>query len=162
MAKNQSAEVRRLISAGKEKGFITYDELNDSLPPDVLSEKEIDDMMMMLDELDIQVVESPKHIKRKDEKPEVEETSDKENSAPQVEPPGRVSDPVKMYLREMGMVSLLTREGEVEIAKRIEDGELEVFGSLANSWLGMGALRNLGQGLGRRPNKSKRCYQRYG
>ncbi len=150
MSKNHSVEVRRLISAGKEKGFITYDELNDSLPPDVLSEEEIDDMMMMLDELDIQVVESPKHVKIKVEDAEDDDSSadlDKDSASPQLEPPGRVSDPVKMYLREMGMVSLLTREGEVEIAKRIEEGDQEVFTSISTSWLGMKELYLMGQDL---------------
>ena len=150
MSKDQSIEVRRLISVGKEKGFITYDELNDSLPPDVQSEEQIDDMMMMLDELDIQVVESPSHAKIKSDmqmsKVEAEE-KEEEKISPTLEPPGRVSDPVKMYLREMGMVSLLTREGEVEIAKRIEEGEREVFYSLATSWLGMNGLRALGKDL---------------
>jgi RNA polymerase primary sigma factor len=150
MSKDQSIEVRRLISVGKEKGFITYDELNDSLPPDVQSEEQIDDMMMMLDELDIQVVESPSHAKIKSDmqmtKVEAEE-KEEEKVSPTLEPPGRVSDPVKMYLREMGMVSLLTREGEVEIAKRIEEGEREVFYSLATSWLGMNGLRALGKDL---------------
>jgi len=148
MSKNHNEEVRRLISAGKEKGFITYEELNDSLPSDILSEEEIDDMMMMLDELDIQVVESPKQFKVKTQKKEEDETiDDEETISPQVEPLGRVSDPVKMYLREMGLVSLLTREGEVEIAKRIEEGERAVFNSIVTSWLGMEALRQLSDDL---------------
>jgi len=148
MSKDHSVGVRRLISAGKEKGFVTYDELNDSLPPDVLSEEEIDDMMMLLDELDIQVVESPKQLKTKPQVDEEDEDSlDADSANPQMEPPGRVSDPVKMYLREMGMVSLLTREGEVEIAKRIEEGDMEVLHAIATSWMGMGALRRLGDDL---------------
>jgi RNA polymerase primary sigma factor len=148
MSKNHNDEVRRLISAGKEKGFITYEELNDSLPSDILSEEEIDDMMMMFDELDIQVVESPKQFKVKSQKKEEDETADDEEAtSPQIEPLGRVSDPVKMYLREMGMVSLLTREGEVEIAKRIEEGERTVFNSIVTSWLGMEAFRQLAEDL---------------
>ncbi|MDD1750977.1 MAG: RNA polymerase sigma factor RpoD [Methanothrix sp.] len=148
MSKNHNEEVRRLISAGKEKGFITYEELNDSLPSDILSEEEIDDMMMMFDELDIQVVESPKQFKVKSQKKEEDETADDEDvTSPQVEPLGRVSDPVKMYLREMGMVSLLTREGEVEIAKRIEEGERTVFNSIVSSWLGLEALLQLADDL---------------
>ena len=126
MSKTNMDELKRLISMGKEKGYITYEELNDSLPEHIVSSDQIDDMLMMFDELDIQVVDNPQHFKvktTKKEEPqeqEVEEPSETKSSTDLLEPAGKVSDPVKMYLREMGMVSLLTREGEVEIAKRIE------------------------------------------
>ena len=123
MSKNTDmVNLKRLIDIGKNKGYITYEELNDDLSDEIASSEEnIDDLMMMFEELDIMVVdeeskgeiEKAKRAKKKQEKAE-----DKENHRLEVsETPSRVSDPVKMYLKEMGSIALLTREGEVEIAR---------------------------------------------
>jgi RNA polymerase primary sigma factor len=124
------AEVEKLINIGKEKGYLTYDEVNEYLPSDILSGEQMDDVMSMFGDMDIEIIDSAKKIKfekQKDgeqpqEEPEGEE-EEKELESPAV---GKTNDPVRLYLREMGMVNLLTREGEVEIAKRIEAGEHQV------------------------------------
>jgi RNA polymerase primary sigma factor len=130
MAKKSMDEVKHLIDLGKEKGFLTYDEVNDLLPPDIVSSDQIDDVMSMFGEMDIEVVDSAQKVKIPKVKLDLEEEDELEGEQEEVEfEPGvlgRTSDPVRMYLREMGSVSLLTREGEVEIAKRIEEGDRDV------------------------------------
>jgi RNA polymerase primary sigma factor len=130
MAKKSMEEVKHLIDLGKEKGFLTYDEVNDLLPPDIVSSEQIDDVMSMFGEMDIEVVDSAQKVKIPKVKLDLEDEEELEGEQEEVEfEPGvlgRTSDPVRMYLREMGSVSLLTREGEVEIAKRIEDGDRDV------------------------------------
>ena len=125
------AELQRLISKGKSQGYLTYDEINDTLSEEVTSEH-MDDMIMVLDEMDIELIddEAKAKMKAKESALESEEEEEEDDSAAPVMDEGRVNDPVKMYLREMGMVSLLTREGEVEIAKRIEAGERTVIDAL--------------------------------
>ncbi|QCQ22932.1 RNA polymerase sigma factor RpoD [Desulfoglaeba alkanexedens] len=134
-------DLKRLISVGKEKGFLTYDELNQVLPEDLVSPEKLDDMMMIFDEMDIEIVDSEQQVQLVRERTAAasEEIGDEEDdeAAFDDEPVSRVTDPVKMYLREMGQVSLLTREGEVEIAKRIEAGEREVFNAIMESSLGV-------------------------
>jgi len=118
-------EVQQLIDLGKEKGFLTYDEVNDTLPANMVSSEQLEDVMTMFGEMDIEVVDSEsKASNLKDD----DDDSDSDESEVELEAGalGRTSDPVRMYLREMGQVALLTREGEVEIAKRIEDGEAQV------------------------------------
>jgi len=124
------AEVEKLISIGKEKGYLTYDEVNEHLPSDILSGDQLDDVMTMFGDMDIEIIDSAKKIKyqkQKDAEPAQEEAEGEEEEK-EVETPavGKTNDPVRLYLREMGMVNLLTREGEVEIAKRIEAGEHQV------------------------------------
>jgi RNA polymerase primary sigma factor len=149
-------EVQDLLVAGKQKGFVTYDEVNDSLPGDVVSSDQIDDVMSMFGDNEVEVVDAQKSADQAEVKPTVaaeEEPADAEEededddeeatpvaaaaatAAPTAAPAkpgeeGKSNDPVRLYLRKMGSVSLLTREGEVEIAKRIEDGEKEVMRSL--------------------------------
>jgi len=129
MAKKNMDDVKQLIDIGKEKGFLTFDEVNDILPPDIATEQ-IEDVMGMFGELDIEIVDAAQKVKIPKMKIDLEGDEDTEGEAEEIEfepgSIGRTSDPVRMYLREMGSVSLLTREGEVEIAKRIEDGEREV------------------------------------
>jgi RNA polymerase primary sigma factor len=124
--KNGMEEVQQLIDLGKEKGYLTYDEVNDILPEGLVSSDQLDDVMSMFGEMDIEVVDSEQKVSLRQSR-EVEDESSEEESEEETEFEagvlGRTSDPVRMYLREMGQVSLLTREGEVEIAKRIEDGE---------------------------------------
>ncbi|MEW5725800.1 MAG: RNA polymerase sigma factor region1.1 domain-containing protein, partial [Thermodesulfobacteriota bacterium] len=145
-AGNEMEELKKLISIGKEKGFLTYDELNNALPPDIVSSDQIDDMMMIFDEMDIQVVESVDMVKSS-KKPDEDKMEAEQDQGFEAEPEARVTDPVKMYLREMGLVSLLTREGEVEIAKRIEEGEQEVIASILETTVGVDEILGLGQKL---------------
>ncbi|GAB4297438.1 MAG: RNA polymerase sigma factor RpoD [Desulfuromonadia bacterium] len=130
-------EMKQLISLGKEKGFLTYDEVNDILPSDLVSSEQIDDVMSMFGDMDIEIVDSVQKVKIPKSKLEMEEEEGGEGDAEEQEfepgALGRTSDPVRMYLREMGAVSLLTREGEVEIAKRIEEGENEVASVILNT-----------------------------
>jgi RNA polymerase primary sigma factor len=147
MAKKRRMEdLRRLISIGKEKGYLTYDEVNNALPDELVSSEKIDDMMMIFDEMDIEVVDSSQEAKiLKDKISKDGEDADKGDQALALEEDtgGRVTDPVKMYLREMGMVCLLTREGEVEIAKRIERGEEEVIDAIIATPIGVRKILSL-------------------
>ena len=147
MAKKSNMEdLRRLISIGKEKGYLTYDEVNSALPDELVSSEKIDDMMMIFDEMDIEIIDSSqkgKVLKEKIDK-DGERIDEEEDPLPLEEDAGgRVTDPVKMYLREMGMVCLLTREGEVEIAKRIEQGEQEVIDAIIDTPIGVKEILNL-------------------
>ena len=135
-------EVKHLISLGKEKGFLTYDELNNALPADVLSSEQLDNLMVMFGEMDIEVVDSaeegrfPPLAESEEEIEEVEEGEElgeeflEDEKEKEIDlTPGilsRTDDPVRLYLKEIGSVHLLSREGEIEIAKRIEEGKREV------------------------------------
>src|SRR6201996_6303690 len=121
-----AAGVKRLIAKGKERGYITFDELNAVLPPEHNSSEQIEDVMSMLSEMGIQVVESEESeegeaIAAKPLEAEDEEATEQGGNI-NAETAGRTDDPVRMYLREMGSVELLSREGEIAIAKRIEAG----------------------------------------
>ena len=151
MAKKNMDEVKQLIDIGKEKGFLTFDEVNDILPPDIATEQ-IDDVMGMFGDMDIEIVDSSQKVKIPKIKIDLEEGEEEaEGEAEEVEfepgAIGRTSDPVRMYLREMGSVSLLTREGEVEIAKRIEDGDREVAGIILNTPITVKEVLALGEKL---------------
>ncbi len=129
------SEINQLISLGKEKGYLTYEEVNDVLPANLVAPEQIDDLMHIFGENEIEIVDTAV----KDDKPtEVAETEKEEQSAPaetvaEAKPDNvTIDDPVRMYLREMGTISLLTREGEVEIAKRIEAGQNEVLCAVAH------------------------------
>ncbi len=152
MANNSDTmNLKRLIDVGKDKGYITYEELNDDLPDDVVSSEYIDDLMMMFEELDIMVIDeaSRKEIeKSKKLKKRRKKALEKENlRTPVSDATSKVSDPVKMYLKEMGCISLLTREGEVEIAKRIEAGEKEALNALLECQVGIEHIVELGHKL---------------
>ncbi len=129
-------EVKDLLEAGRQKGFLTYEEVSDALPADIVSSDQIDDVMSMFGDNEIEIVDAQKAAQTTEvqktvtaseegQKPEEEEEKEEED-----EPGGKSNDPVRLYLRKMGSVSLLTREGEVEIAKRIEEGEKEVMRAL--------------------------------
>ncbi len=127
-------EVRQLINLGRERGYLLYDEVNDVLPEEVHSPEDLDDMFLLFDSLGIEMVDSEEKYKAKVE----EKEAAKEGAEPaKVDlSPGnleKTNDPVRMYLREMGTVPLLTREGEVEIARRIERGEKNVVKALSRS-----------------------------
>ena len=151
MAKKSMEEVKQLIDMGKEKGFLTYDEVNDLLPPDIVSSEQIDDVMSMFGEMDIEVVDSAQKVKIPKIKLELDEDEEAEGEQEEMEfepgTLGRTSDPVRMYLREMGSVSLLTREGEVEIAKRIEDGDRDVASVILNTPITVKEVLALGERL---------------
>ncbi|MFQ5876712.1 MAG: RNA polymerase sigma factor RpoD [Acidobacteriota bacterium] len=126
-------EVRQLINLGRERGYLLYDEVNDVLPEEVHSPEDLDDMFLLFDSLGIEMVDSEEKYKQKLE----EKAAGKEPEGAKVDlTPGtleKTNDPVRMYLREMGTVPLLTREGEVEIARRIERGEKNVVKALSRS-----------------------------
>ncbi|MBS0960117.1 MULTISPECIES: RNA polymerase sigma factor RpoD [Acetobacter] len=145
----QSAAVKKLIAKGRENGCITFDELNAVLPQDKMSSEQIEDIMAMLSEMGIQVVENEegddsetsKDAKSEDGEESEEEAEETETPAGNVnENLGRTDDPVRIYLREMGTVELLSREGEIAIAKRIEAGRDEMIGGLCESPLTFRAI----------------------
>jgi RNA polymerase primary sigma factor len=140
----QSGAVKRLIAKGKERGYITFDELNAVLPPEQNSSEQIEDVMSMLSEMGIQVVESEESeegeaIAAKPIEAEDEEAAEQSGNI-NAETAGRTDDPVRMYLREMGSVELLSREGEIAIAKRIEAGRDMMIGGLCESPLTFRAI----------------------
>ncbi len=130
-------EVKKLITIGKEKGFLTYDELNSTLPAEVVSSEQFGSIMSMFGEMDIEIVDAPEGAERQQKSRDREEAADdsEENDAGEETEkeidltPGalsRTDDPVRLYLKEMGSVALLSREGEIEIAKRIEEGKRDI------------------------------------
>jgi len=139
--------VKRLIAKGKERGYITFDELNAVLPSEQNSSEQIEDVMAMLSEMGIQVVESeetedPEAPAAKVDKAEGEDEKESDEPTGNVDEAtlGRTDDPVRMYLREMGSVELLSREGEIAIAKRIEAGRDMMIGGLCESPLTFRAI----------------------
>ena len=119
-------DVKRLIDLGKERGYVTYDQVSDMLASDVVSPEQLDDVMSIFGEMDIEVVDANQRValSAQAEDGPVDEPEDSESEYDaEGDVAGKTGDPVRMYLREMGNVSLLSRDGEVEIAKKIEDGE---------------------------------------
>ena len=143
-------EVKKLIDLGKEKGYLTYDDVNDMLPADIVSADQIDDVMSIFGEMDIEVVDSNQRVTlagQADELPEDEDEEKELDVEVDGDIAGKTGDPVRMYLREMGTVSLLSREGEVEIAKKIEEGEKQVIEEVLSSPLALNHALNLGERL---------------
>src|SRR5256884_5495082 len=145
-------ELDRLISVGKQKGFLTYDEVNDALPSDIVSLDQLDDIMMMFGAMDIEVVDSakagrlPSEVGRERQAARAEEADDDGPAEPidlTPGPVGRTEDPVRLYLREMGRVALLTREGEIALAKRIEEGKNQVTAAILSTDLALERFREL-------------------
>jgi RNA polymerase primary sigma factor len=141
-SKNTPKAIKTLLSKGKKQGFLTYDEINELLPEDMLQPEQIDETLMLFYANNIEIIEA-KHQKKvvKLKKAKDKKTVAKSASSPDF---GTVTDPVKMYLREMGLVTLLSREGEVEIAKKIEAGEQEVLRALLDSAAGVESIIALG------------------
>ena len=146
-------EVQLLLERGRTQGHLTYDELNEALPPDMVTSDQIDDLMVWLKSEDIDVVDgAPEGQSRTSEVP-VAATRSSARRPSTIPPPAddsfaqKSNDPVRMYLRKMGSVSLLTREGEVEIAKRIEDGEAKIFQVILNSRVGVAEILEIGESL---------------
>ena len=133
--------VKKMVARGKERGYVTYDELNAALPPDEVSSEQIEDTMAMLSELGINVVESEEGEEATPAEAEGDEESEGyAGGNVDEEDLGRTDDPVRMYLREMGSVELLSREGEIAIAKRIEAGREMMIGGICESPLTIRAV----------------------
>src|SRR5690349_4457262 len=126
-----AAAIKRMLARGKERGYLTYDELNAALPPDQVSSEQIEDTMTMLSELGVNVIEN-----EESEEPAASEADEGDGEVRgnlDDDDVGRTDDPVRMYLREMGSVELLSREGEIAIAKRIEAGREMMIGGICES-----------------------------
>jgi RNA polymerase primary sigma factor len=158
-SKESERKKRELITMGKAKGFLTYDEVNDHMPESIVSSDQIDDWLSTLGGEGIEIVDASTQVKVEDKSPpaeaEAEEEAETEAAPRQAEAEeeeeddgySKTNDPVRMYLRKMGSVSLLTREGEVEIAKRIEDGERRVLQVVLNSPVAIEEILELGDKL---------------
>ncbi|MEK6705527.1 MAG: RNA polymerase sigma factor region1.1 domain-containing protein, partial [Bdellovibrionota bacterium] len=163
VALNKSKEIKKLLDLGVQRGFLTYVEVNELLPLEVILPNAVDEIMNLLVENEIEVIDSAKKPKETeddeegaDEAPLVVTAAATTAEAEAEEPVAATAavaeyakgaDPVKLYLKKMGSVSLLTREGEVEIAKRIEEGEIEILRALLASKLGTLAIVDLGERL---------------
>src|SRR5689334_15073047 len=142
-------EVRQLINIGKEKGYLLYDEVNEMLPSEITSSDELDDLFNTFGSAGIEVIDSDQKYLRDDVKP-IDRTGEGSEELELDLTPGaldKTNDPVRMYLREMGTVPLLTREGEVEIARRIERGKLAVIKSISRTPLIAKRIIQLGDQL---------------
>jgi RNA polymerase primary sigma factor len=141
-------EVRQLINIGKEKGYLLYDEVNELLPSEITSSEELDDLFNTFGSAGIEVLDSDKGFR--DDKPFDRTQEGAEEGVELDLTPGaldKTNDPVRMYLREMGTVPLLTREGEVAIAKRIERGKLSVIKSISRTPMVTKKVIQLGEDL---------------
>ena len=133
----EKSQLKSLIAKGKEQGFLTYAEVNDHLPNEIIEPEQIEDIVNMINDMGITVYESPPDTDNQitdatnilDEDAAAEAAAALANMENEF---GRTTDPVRMYMREMGTVDLLTREGEIKIAKRIEEGIHQVLASLSS------------------------------
>ncbi len=132
--------LKQLVDAGKEKGYVLYDDVSELLPDDISSGPELDELLVNLDGAGVEILEEPK-LEKIEEAEELLETEIGQDFG------DKTNDPVRMYLREMGTVPLLTREGEIELAKRIERGQTAVRKSLSRSALITREILNLGEDL---------------
>src|SRR6202795_2224739 len=143
------AAVKKMIKQAKKRGFVTFDQLNEVLPSDTASPEQIEDIMSMLSDMGINVSEAEEADSEEENKEEAEDDTDNElvevtqkavTEVKKSEPGERTDDPVRMYLREMGTVELLSREGEIAIAKRIEAGREAMIAGLCESPLTFQAI----------------------
>src|SRR5579859_3096350 len=161
-------EVQQLIEMGKSKGFLTYDEVNDALPADMVAADQMDDVLGVLGDEDIEIVDAATQVKIAPKRIAEEQHAEQKVSRNRDQAPStakneedvdgyysKSNDPVRMYLRKMGSVSLLTREGEVEIAKRIESGEHAVLGAILSSPVAVREIIDLGDKLRKRKIRVK-------
>src|SRR5690349_21585952 len=138
-------DIKKLIDTGKEKGYLTYDQVNDLIPQDVQSPDDLEDLLTTIGTQGIDVLEGPKMPSLdREEAEELGEDVELDLTPGALE---KTNDPVRMYLREMGTVPLLTREGEVEIAKRIERGQNRVLKALSRSPIVIRELLAMGEDL---------------
>ena len=139
---SQSA-VKKMIAEARERGYITYDQLNNVLPPEQVSSEQIEDVMSMLSEMGINIIEDDEAEEEDNRNTELVTTAGTKDvalSSGDTEKLDRTDDPVRMYLREMGSVELLSREGEIAIAKRIEAGRNTMISGLCESPLTFQAI----------------------
>ena len=148
--------VKDLLVLGKEKGYLLYDEVNDALPDDIQSAEELDAIFELFGDAGIEVIDSEQQFDatRREARPKAGEGGREEVAAESLE---KTNDPVRMYLREMGTVPLLTREGEVEIAKRIEKGQETVEKALSRSAVVVAEIQKYAQALKQGALNIKRC-----
>jgi len=139
-------DVKALVALGKKKGYLTYDEIMSHLPDEESSAERFDEIFRALGEMDIEVVEIPERQKAEGEDGQEEAAHEAELDLSPA-PMGRTDDPVRMYLREMGRTPLLTREGEIRIAKRIEEGRKEVADAVCRSSIAVREVLYLGERL---------------
>jgi RNA polymerase primary sigma factor len=145
-------DIKKLIDAGKEKGYLTYSEVNDLIPHDVHSPEDLDDLLTTIGTQGIDVLEGQPKLPSSDLGKKFEQEIEAGEDVELDLTPGaleKTNDPVRMYLREMGTVPLLTREGEVEIAKRIERGQLRVLKALSRSPIIIREILAIGEDLER-------------
>ena len=143
-----NAAVKKMIVEGKTRGYVTYDELNKALPPEQVSSEQIEDTMSMLSEMGINVVENEDSDEATQSKAGADESGERQQNSNTAQPDlGRTDDPVRMYLREMGSVELLSREGEIAIAKRIEAGREMMIGGICESPLTIRSIVNWHEAL---------------
>ena len=145
---SQSNEIGRLVLQGKEKGYITYEEVNNALPSNFIAPEQIDGLMNVFGANEIHVVDSDsagKKLVSENNISEEKEPTPSDNATANKSESVSIDDPVRMYLREMGTISLLTREGEVTIAKKIEAGQQEVIASVANCSIALKEITQLGE-----------------
>ncbi len=136
--------IRALIAKGKKQGSLTYDEINEFLPDEMFTEEQLDRTLILFQESGIEIIGGKKSIRRRRKSIKPKNKNEIKTKSTSDQDFGTVTDPVKMYLREMGMVTLLTREGEVEIAKKIEAGEQDVLKALLDTTTGVDSIINLG------------------
>jgi RNA polymerase primary sigma factor len=139
--------IQQLIELGKTKGFLTYEEVNDYLPEEMVSSDEIDDLLDVLSGEQIEVVDRGEHAKKRAGESDTSSDDSAAEEEQELSYFSKTNDPVRMYLRKMGSVCLLTREGEVEIAKRIEQGERQVLDVLLSSNIAIQDIIGLGTKL---------------
>jgi RNA polymerase primary sigma factor len=141
VAGNLNEKIRQLIRQSKEQGYLTFDDINEALPESVENQEEIDNVLSILNNLDIEILEPDQveDYKQRQEEAEEEESRTSQNDI--------LDDPVRMYLKQMGQVPLLTREQEVEISKRIETAELKAQEALFHATKVAGSIVVLGQKL---------------
>lgn len=132
--------IKQLLAQGKQRGYVTYEELNEILPEDKLSSEQIEDIMSMISDMGINIIEDDEADQEEKSGSALQGDEDETEVSAEVSEAGRTDDPVRLYLREMGTVELLSREGEIEIAKRIESGREMMIGAICESPLTIRAI----------------------
>ena len=146
-SESKRQNLKELINQGKDKGFLTYEEVNNVLPTEMVSAEVFDDVMMMFSQLNIELVNRASQFKASSKSKLEKDAKEEEEEDFQTGAYSKSNDPVRMYLRKMGSVSLLTREGEIEIAKRIEEGERDMLNTVLDSTIALSEIFSIGEKL---------------
>jgi len=156
--------VKELVTEGREKGFVTLDEINENLGDETPSAEQLEKIFDIFAEMDIEVIDSEKKTDIAQDNIDSGPGLDFDAQGLDLDPgvDNSTDDPVRMYLREMGSIQLLTRDGEVEVAKKIESGNLELIEIFSDSNLILLYLQNLSRHLKNQKNKSQTCCFRIG